>query len=67
VHLTPEDVLTRKQLDALDAQEPERHRGNMEAARQMGITIGGLKQRRTRARRILIIAGLDPQWKKGKQ
>ena len=64
MNLTPEDVLTRKQQEALDAQEPERHRGNMEAARQMGITISGLKQRRTRARRLLIIAGLDPQWKR---
>lgn len=64
MRLTPEDVLTRKQLEALDAQEPTRHRGNMDAARQMGITISGLKQRRTRARRILIIAGLDPQWKR---
>lgn len=64
MHLTPEDVLTRKQLEALECQEPERHRGNMESARQMGITISGLKQRRTRARRLLIIAGLDPCWKK---
>lgn len=64
MRLSPEDVLTRKQLEALDAQDPNRHRGNMEAARQMGISVSGLKQRRRRARQILIIAGLDPQWKK---
>ncbi len=62
--LTSEDVLTRKQLEALNAQEPELHRGNMEAARRAGISVNALKSRRTRARRILATIGLDPQWKK---
>ncbi len=63
--LIPEDVLTRKQLEALDAQQDSGHRrGAMEAARQIGVTVGALKARRTRARRILMTVGLDPQWKK---
>ena len=66
MRLAPEDVLTRKQLEALAAQDPERHRGNIEAARQMGITVSSLKQRRAHARRILISVGLDPQWRKKK-
>ena len=62
--LAPEDVLTNKQLEALDAQG-NGHRSNLEAARQMGVSVEALKARRTRARRILITIGLDPQWKKG--
>lgn len=62
MNLRPEDVLTSRQLEALDAQE--QGIGDRDAARQMNISVGGLKQRRTRARRLLIIAGLDPRWRK---
>jgi len=64
MRLTPEDVLTRKQQEALDVQDPSRHRGNIEAARRAGITVTALKLRRRRARCILITIGLDPQWRK---
>lgn len=62
MNLTPADVLTIKQLEAMDVQG-DSHRQNIDSARQLGISVGGLKQRRTRARKILITIGLDPQWK----
>jgi hypothetical protein len=60
--LAPEDVLTPKQLEALQAQQDSSE--ELAVSRALGITTSAFKARLTRARRILQSVGLDPQWRR---